>query len=163
MTRNLTTVGPNLIKIIERLESNQNLMKLLYYTGKDPLNEEDLTSAQIKSEIYEKLLKVVPKISALETSNSIVALLITGGYPEMANTEFIDLQLKISVYTPLTQWFIKDTNLRPFCIMGEIIKSLDGKNVDGLGRITDNGFVIDYITEEISCYTLEFKITTYGK
>ena len=42
-TRNLEDVGPNLQKIVERLQTNQNLLKLLYYTGKDPYSEKDLT------------------------------------------------------------------------------------------------------------------------
>ena len=50
-TRNLRDLGLNLQKIVSRLQSNQNLLKLLYYTGKDPLSEADLTSEQIKSEI----------------------------------------------------------------------------------------------------------------
>ena len=52
-TRNLADVGPNLQKIVNRLQSNQNLLKLLYYTGKDPLGEDDLNSSQIKEEVFE--------------------------------------------------------------------------------------------------------------
>ena len=40
-TRNLSDLGLNLQKIVTRLQSNQTLLKLLYYTGKDPYNEED--------------------------------------------------------------------------------------------------------------------------
>jgi len=42
-TRNLQDMGTNLQKIVSRLEENQKLMKLLYYTGKDPYSEADLT------------------------------------------------------------------------------------------------------------------------
>ena len=34
--RNLDELGVNLQKIVTRLQSNQNLLKLLYYTDKDP-------------------------------------------------------------------------------------------------------------------------------
>jgi len=43
-TRNLADLGLNLQKIITRLQSNQTLLKLLYYTDKDPLSQPDLTS-----------------------------------------------------------------------------------------------------------------------
>jgi len=43
-TRNLAELGLNLQKIMSRLESNQNLLKLLYYEDKDPLNGVDLTT-----------------------------------------------------------------------------------------------------------------------
>lgn len=42
-TRNLEDLGPNLQKVVSRLQSNQRLLKLLYYTGKDPYSEADLT------------------------------------------------------------------------------------------------------------------------
>ena len=46
--RNLEEMGINLQKIITRLQKNQNLLKLLYYTDKDPLSQPDLTDEQIK-------------------------------------------------------------------------------------------------------------------
>jgi hypothetical protein len=36
--RDLAEMGENLQKIFKRLQANQNLLKLLYYTDKDPLN-----------------------------------------------------------------------------------------------------------------------------
>jgi len=41
---------------------------LVYYTSKDPLNEEDLTEEQIKTEVYNKLIKIVPRIGYKETA-----------------------------------------------------------------------------------------------
>ena len=54
-TRNLADLGLNLQKIVQRLQSNQTLLKLLYYTDKDPYSKPDLTTEQIKNEIYENL------------------------------------------------------------------------------------------------------------
>ena len=54
MARNLKDVGKNLQKIVLRLESNQNLLKFLYYTGVDPLSQLDLTKEQIKGYIDNK-------------------------------------------------------------------------------------------------------------
>jgi hypothetical protein len=45
--RNCADIGDNLMKIMKRLLANQNLLKLLYYTDKDPLNGEDITDEQI--------------------------------------------------------------------------------------------------------------------
>ena len=58
MIRNLQEIGPSLQKIVTRLMTNQNLLKLLYYTDKDPLNHDDLTQEQIKNEIYDKFIKI---------------------------------------------------------------------------------------------------------
>jgi hypothetical protein len=45
--RNCEDLGVNAQKIIRRLMANQNLLKLLYYTGKDPLSQPDLTKRPI--------------------------------------------------------------------------------------------------------------------
>ena len=46
-TRNLADMGTNLQKIVKRLQANQNLLKLLYYSGKDPLSEDDINDQWI--------------------------------------------------------------------------------------------------------------------
>ena len=52
--RNCEELGLNFQLIINRLMANQNLLKLLYYTDKDPLSHEDLTPEQIKEEVFGK-------------------------------------------------------------------------------------------------------------
>ena len=160
-TRNLADVGTNLQKIISRLQSNQKLLKLLYYTGKDPYSESDLTPAQIKDEVFEKLIKVVPRVGPKETAQSIVVLRLVRGRANPGNGEFKDFMINIEVFVPLTQWIIKDSNLRPFAIMGEIHKSLNNKTIDGLGRMTGGEFQINFLTEEIGCYEMSYYITSY--
>ena len=72
--RNLEELGPNLQKIVTRLQSNQDLLKLLYYTDKDPLAGEDLTPEQIKNEVFEKLIKIVPRVGPKETASSLISI-----------------------------------------------------------------------------------------
>ena len=160
-TRNLADVGTNLQKIVTRLQSNQDLMKLLYYTGKDPLSEPDLTPTQIVHEIYEKLIKVVPRVGPKETAQSIIVLRVVRGTANPGNGEFRDFTINIEVFVPLTQWMIKNSNLRPFAIMGEIHKSLNNKTIDGLGKMVGGEFSINFLTEEISCYEMAYYITSY--
>lgn len=161
MVRNLGELGINLQKIVSRLQANQNLLKLLYYSDKDPLEGADLTQEQIQKEIFEKLIKVVPRIGPKETAQSLISLRVVRAAADRSNDEFNNLTLCIEVFVPLTQWFIKDTNLRPFCIMGEILKSLNNKVINGMGRLKHVGFELNFITEEISCYEMTFVMEDY--
>lgn len=161
MVRDLGELGIDLQKIINRLQSNQNLLKLLYYSDKDPLSGANLTEEQIKEEIFEKLIKIVPRVGPKETAQSLISLRVVRATADTNNDEFNNLTLCIEVFVPLTQWFIKDTNLRPFCIMGEILKSLNRKIINGLGRLQHIGFDLNFITEEISCYEMTFIMTDY--
>lgn len=160
-TRNLADMGSNLQKIIARLQSNQNLLKLLYYTGKDPYSENELTAEQIKNEVFEKLIKVVPRVGPKETAQSLIALRVVRGSSNEQNDEFRDFEIDIEVFVPMTQWIIKDSNLRPFAIMGEIHKSLNRKTIDGLGKMVGGNFQINFLTDEMSCYEMTYYITSY--
>lgn len=159
--RNCAEIGVNLQKIIKRLASNQNLLKLLYYNDKDPLSHDDLTEEQIKKEVLEKLIKVVPRIGPKETANSIISVRVTNGRKNMENSEFRNILISVEIFVPLTQWMIKDSNLRPFAIMGEIQKSLDNKTINGMGKMVGGNFELNFLTEEISAYEQTYSLITY--
>lgn len=159
--RNCEEIGVNLQKIMTRLMANDNLVNLLYYTDKDPLNQPPLTDEQKKKEIYEKLIKIVPRVGPKETAHSIIAIRVVSGHKDTSNSEFRNIKISIEVFVPLTQWIFKDSNLRPFAILGEIQKSLDEKKINGLGKMTGGDFDLNFLTEEIGAYEQNFWITTY--
>ena len=158
--RNCAEIGENAQKIVKRLASNQNLVKLLYYNDKDPLSKEDLSEELIEQEVFERLIKVIPRIGPKEYSNSMISMIIAQGTPN-ENNEFEDIIINFEIFVPITQWIIKDTNFRPFKIMGEIQKSLVGKRINGLGKRGGGAFSLNYVTDEMTCYKQIFRITTY--
>lgn len=159
--RNCREVGENLQKIVSRLMANNNLVNLLYYTDKDPLNQPHLTEAEKREKVFEKLIKVTPRTGPKEDAKSLITIRVTGGNKIGSNTEFRNIKIAIEVFVPMTQWFIKDTNLRPFAILGEIEESLSNKTVNGLGKIQGGDFELNYFTEEIGAYEQFFWITSY--
>lgn len=159
--RNCSDIGVNAQHIIKRLLANQNLLKLLYYTDKDPLSHEDLTKEQIQNEIFEKLIKITPRVGPKETAHSIIVLRIARGTGIAVNDEFKNVFISLEVFVPMTQWIIKDTNLRPFAIMGEIQKSLNNKKIEGLGKLIGGDFDLSFLTEEISSYEQTFSLISY--
>lgn len=159
--RNCAELGVNFQYIMKRLVANQDLLKLLYYTDKDPLSHEDLTEEQIQKEVFNKLIKIIPRVGPKETAHSIVAIRIARGQGLAQNNEFKNVVIGVEIFVPLTQWIIKDTNLRPFAIMGEIQKALNGKKIEGLGKMVGGDFALNFLTEEIGAYEQTFTITTY--
>lgn len=159
--RNCRDLGENAQRIIKRLTANQKLLKLLYYTDKDPLNQPDLTPEQIREEVFEKLIKITPRIGPKETAHSVVTMRITRARNNQRNNEFKDVNIHFEVFVPLTEWIIKDTQLRPFAILGEIQESLDGKTINGLGRLHGGEFDLNFLTDEISTYEQYFYLTSY--
>ena len=45
--------------------------------------------------------------------------------------------------------------------MGEVQNSLNNKIIDGIGKMIGGDFQLNFLTEEISCYEMEFFITVY--
>lgn len=159
--RNCGDIGKNMQYIIKRLFANQNLLKLLYYTDKDPLAGDDLTEEQIQEEVFDKLIKIVPRIGPKETAHSIITVTTQRGTGLAVNGEFKNVLVKIEVFVPMTQWVIKNSNLRPFAIMGEIQNSLRGKKIEGLGKMQGGDFDLDFLSEEMTAYLMTFIITSY--
>lgn len=160
--RNCAEIGDNLHRITSRLLANNNLVNLLYYTDKDPLSHDPLSEDQKKKEIFEKLIKIVPRVGPKETAHSLIAIRVARGSKDMNNNEFRNISVIFDVFVPLTQWIIKDENLRPFKILGEIEKSLNGKTINGLGKMTGGDFDLNFLTEEVCCYTQTYKLTSYA-
>ena len=159
--RNCNELGLSLQKIVRRLMENDDLVKLLYYQDQDPLSKETLSKEFKQKEIFEKLIKVVPHIGTNLDSKSILVVYITKGGKNPQNKEFKNINICISVFVPLTNWIIKDTNLRPFAILSEIQSSLDGKVINGLGRLGGGDFDLKILTEEMSCYETVYTLTEY--
>lgn len=158
--RNCREIGENLQLIIKRLMANDTLVNLLYYTDKDPLSQTPLTAEQKQEFVFEKLIKIIPKVGTKETAHSIVSVRVTQG-SRISNNEFKNVQIGIEVFVPLTQWIIKDTNLRPFAILGAIQESLDDKVINGVGKMHGGDFVLSFLTDEIGCYEQTFSLTSY--
>ena len=159
--RNSREIGENLQKIVKRLMAKDNLVNLLYYTDKDPLSQPHLTEEQKQKEVFDKLIKIIPRVGPKEDAKSMIAIRVVKGGKNISNTEFRNIKIQIETFVPLTQWYIKDTNLRPFAIMGEIEESLDKKKINGLGEMRGGDFDLNFLTEEISAYEQTFWITTY--
>ena len=159
--RNCQELGINLQKICSRLLANDDLIKLLYYTDLDPLSQENLTEEVKRKKVFNELLCIIPKVGTREDSKSAIAIYVPKAAGISGNSEYKTVTIAIDIFVPLTQWIIKDSNLRPFAIMGEIQKSLNDKTVNGLGKIKGGDFDLILLTDEMSGYRQVFSITEY--
>ena len=159
--RNCGELGTSLQKIVSRLMENDDLVNLLYYEDKDPLGQVHLTKEQKQKEIFEQLIKIVPLVGTNTDSKSRLVVYITRGSKIAQNKEFKNIRINVSVFVPLTNWIIKDSNLRPFAILGQVQSSLDGKTINGLGKLSGGDFELIQLTEEMSCYESVFELTEY--
>ena len=160
--RNCEELGTNLQKIVSRLLANDDLVKLLYYTDENPLEHSALSSEEKINTIFEKLIKTVPRVGTKDTANSVVVVYVQKAGRISGNKEFKNVRILVDVIVPLTQWYIRNDNLRPFAILGKIQSSLDDKIVNGLGKIQGGDFELNFVTDDVICYQQVFEITEYA-
>ena len=161
--RFLGELGPNLQKLMKRLLANQNLLRYLFYTDKDPLNSDkpDVDPKDAYKNGNDGVVRIIPIIGAKDDSTSVLTLRVQKGTPSRENSEYLDIYFSIEIFVPAEQWIIIDTNLRPYAIMGEVQKSLENKSINGLGKITGSGFACNFFTEEMVAFQMSFQITQF--
>lgn len=157
--RNFNEFGENLIEITKRLLANQNLCKLLIYADKNPLKKVDIANTK---DLLHKRIRILPKVDPQETTESTVVLMFNNGFVNQHNSEFKTLNLLVYVYVPFEEWLINDAQLRPFAIMSEIQKSLDDKQVKGLGKLRLQEFSVDLLTDEMGAYRMNFTLDVFN-
>ena len=159
--RNCAELGENLQKIVKRLLANDELVKLLYYEQDDPLGQSALSTEMKEREVFEKLIKTVPRVGTKDTAKSVIVVYVQKAGKLSGNKEFRNVRILVDVIVPLTQWYIRDTNFRPFAILGQIQSSLDDKTVNGLGKISGGDFELNFVTDDVICYQQIYEITEY--
>lgn len=155
--RNLGELGPSLKKIVNRLAMNEELGKLLYYNDIDPLSKDIVN----KLDLLKDYILLTPVVANNEDTSSKIVVRIDNGEHNEDNDEYSDFNFTIEVFVPNIQWIIKDDNLRPFSIIGQIQKSLNRKTINGLGKIQGGDFALAFYTEKMSCYNIKYWITAY--
>ena len=159
--RNCAELGENLQKIVRRLLANDELVKLLYYEMDDPVSQPNLSTEEKNKEVFEKLIKTVPRVGTKDTAKSVIVVYVQKAGKLSGNKEFRNVRILVDVIVPLTQWYIRDTNFRPFAILGQIQSSLDEKTVNGLGKISGGDFELNFVTDDVICYQQSYEITEY--
>lgn len=159
--RNCAELGENLQKIVNRLLANDDLVKLLYYEEDDPMSQPALSMEAKEKEVFEKLIKTVPRVGTKDTAKSVIVVYVQRAGKLSGNKEFRNVKILVDVIVPLTQWYIRDTNFRPFAILGQIQSSLDDKTVNGLGKISGGDFELNFVTDDVICYQQIYEITEY--
>ena len=160
--RNCEELGRNLQKIVNRLLANDNLVNLLYYTDNNPLEHSALSKEVKQKEVFEKLIKTVPRVGTKDTANSVVVVYVQRANRISGNKEFKNVKILVDVIVPLEQSYINSDNLRPFAILGQVQSSLDEKTINGLGKISGGDFELNFVTDDVICYQQVFEITEYA-
>lgn len=143
------SVDKDLSLICDKIINNKRLQKYLYYNVEEPLKEADLSPKEIKS-LFGKQVRIVPKLAIDGEVLNYIIISCDNFSPNVSNPEFRDNIIEIDIICHYDQWQMKDFELRPYKIAGEIDSMLDGKKLTGIGQLEFMGATQLMLTDEFA-------------
>ena len=147
------------INIVLELINNQDLLKCLYYNSSDALTQTNLTDEIIyqmidQEDLTNTKIYITPFPSnIIDEAKSELRVYIRNFSPGNIRLSRIIFDFAIIVHNNL--WVLDGGKQRPLVIIQEILNSLNGKSVSGLGKLNlmDNTSIIKF-SDNFSGYIL---------
>lgn len=141
--------------LAEKICQNKRLQKLIYYTTPDALNRRNLNDDELL-QLFQENIKIVPKIYVDETALNYVFLRVNQFRRNATNPEFRNNLLEIDIVCHYDQWQMKDMQLRPYRIAGELDSMLDKEKLTGIGELEFVGADYININDEFGGICLQY-------
>lgn len=121
--------------IMQRILSNQNVLKLLAYGVKDWQKQPTVSNEMIKEMFETEQISAVPKVKIDKKEKTYLRLIYGTMIPNATNPEFRDNTFGIDIICHYDNWDLGDFELRPYRIAGEIDSMLAGTHLTGIGEL----------------------------
>lgn len=121
--------------IMNKILSNQNVLKLLAYNTKDWKQKPDVTGDMIKEMFQTKQISSVPKFEIERPEKTYLRLIYGSMVRNTTNPEYRDNTFGIDIICHYSCWELGDYDLRPYRIAGEIDSMLDKTHLTGIGML----------------------------
>lgn len=158
---NFTQIGKDLQLIMEKLVTNDNIAKLLYYGEKTALSMANLSADQklLMVNDYIRVVPVLPK--DLEAKNYIIIQFDNFSPSDVDAMNYKEFILTFDVFCNSQNWILDDYQLRPYAIMNEIDKLFNLSKLNSSGPINFIGANSIIINENLLGFSLVYKIYDY--
>ena len=158
--QNFIDIGSDLKRILDKILSNNTLVKLLYYNDTNVSAKPTLTNSQ-KVAMIGDYIKIVPRIPKdYETKNYLV-IQMDRFSPSADESRFKSFVLSFDILCHSDNWVMDDYMLRPFKIMHELDTMFNMSKLHSLGPINFVSANQLVINEELMGYSLNYIVYEY--
>lgn len=134
--RRFEVMGEDIFKIVNKIQTNQKLLKLLKFTDSDPLKHKDLSQDEIDEMLHKNLL-IIPKLPDEDQDKNCYIVVILDKYVvDPVNPDFKSVVIRFDVICPLDKWVINSSTLRPYLILNELDKMFNEQKLAGIGNLS---------------------------
>ena len=144
--------------IMDKILSNNNLKKLLYYNSRDALHKKDLTEEESLS-LINSHIKTVPKLYIDNDIRCYIIITFSNFTMDVTNPEFRDNTITFHIICHYDQWQLEDFMLRPFRVAAELDKMLDKARLTGIGTLQFVGMYQTVWNDEFGGVVLTYEAT----
>lgn len=142
--------------IMDRITSNQNVLKLLYYSSRDWKDKPDVTGPMLKEMFETKQISSVPKIKIDKPEKTYLRLIYGSVVRNATNPKYRDNTFGIDIICHYDNWDLGNFEERPYRIAGEIDSMLDKIHLTGIGELEFVSVVPYIYDEEFAGVTLTY-------
>lgn len=142
--------------IMQRILSNQNVLKLLSYNVRNWQQKPAVTNDMIKEMFDTQQISSVPKIKIEKPEKTYLRLTYGTMVRNGSNPEYRDNTFGIDIICHYDNWDLGDFELRPYRIAGEIDAMLDKTHLTGIGELEFISCVPYIYDEEYAGVTLTY-------
>lgn len=121
--------------IMDKILSNQTILKLLAYGVRDWKDKPDVTPDMIEEMFETKQISSVPKVKIDRPEKTYLRLIYGTMIPNSTNTEYRDNTFGIDIICHYENWDLGNFDLRPYRIAGEIDAMLNKMHLTGIGEL----------------------------
>ncbi len=160
--RKFQLLGQDMMDLAKKIAQNENIAKLLHFTDRNPLGhtieelKDELEDGKLTSLVHDKII-VVPKLEIDEDEIGGLIHINLDNFRPSSNPLFKKSNVIIDVLCPVNKWLIEGIDLRIFLLMQEIDKMLNGKALNGIGKLEFESADSLVLTSGLTGYTLVYK------
>jgi hypothetical protein len=158
---NFSQMGRDLQIIMEKLVTNNNIAKLLYYGEKEALSQPDL-DADTRLAMVNDYIRVTPVLAKDTEAKNYIIIQFDNFSPSPADPmtykEFI---LTFGIFCNSQSWILDNYQLRPYAIMNEIDKMFNMSKLNSSGPINFIGANSLIINENLLGFSISYRIYDY--
>lgn len=147
-------------QIKDRVLSNQNLLKYIYYGTEDPISEEDIEDLSL---VVNKQIFFQPK--TLDTIKEQIAFitLTTYGSPDYSGERITNVTFSFNIFTHIENYELADGSTRAWRVCSELSKLFTDTEGTWIGNCEMEDFYeVAEVPNEYYCIVLKFVMSDFS-
>lgn len=146
-------------QIKDRVLSNQNLLKYIYYGNDDPLSEKDIEDLSL---VVDKYVFFKPKMLDTLKEQKAYLTLTTSGSPDYSGERITNVTFTFNILTHLEIYDLADGSTRAWRICKELSDLFTDTNGSWIGNCEMEDFYeVAEVSNEYYCIILKFVMSDF--